>query len=576
MSNLSQFTEDFFSALELREDRDNGHSYKAYIAEAVRRFLENETQENAFAVYRAFFDSYRITLPGKSDPFVDLVDVLRNYEATAATLIDKQRDHFIHSVNVFLCGLAIWERNPQYRAAFASAVPEEGFTAAWDTRYEEFFFRWGVAALFHDVGYPVEIVGHQINRFIRMVADADGDEVKVKAQIRYENFTELNHIREVVPKRRFTRAFYDAYESCSYIDLLTPLDLIAHRIYRCFGTDLEQTKAALGRFLDDMAASGFIDHGYYSALIILKWYGYAMQRAKEDPRRFYWPVVDSATAIFLHNYYRNVLQKGAFALGPMKAEDDPVAYLLILCDELQEWNREAHGILTRTFTLADTVNLSLREDYLAATYVTRKGRLPEKFCAEKKELLHGLLDLDALFPRGFDVDAESLDAFASLTPQLREFSPRPLLRDLELLAIAIHARYNEKQLIDHPDRPLAFPDFSGLPDDLKYSNLRQAQGIYDKLELLGYELRPKGGKGAIRAFTDEQVEMLAEHEHEQWMAERISRGWTSGERDVKNKRTPYLVPYGELSEEIKDYDRDAVRNIPALCDRIGMAIYERK
>ena len=576
MSNLSQFTEGFFAALEMREDVENGHSYKAYISEAVRRFLENETQENAFAVYRAFFDSYRITLPGKSDPFIDLVDVLRSYEATAATLIDKQRDHFIHSVNVFLCGLAVWQENPRYRAAFEKAIPEEGFTGAYTTKYEEFFYRWGIAALFHDVGYPVEIVGHQINRFIRMVADADGDEVRVRAQIRYENFSELNHIREVVAKRRFTRAFYDAYESCSYIDLLTPLHLIAHRIHHCFGTDLEQTKTALARFVDDMAASGFIDHGYYSALIILKWYGYAIQRAKEDPRRFFWPVVDSATAILLHNYYRNVLQKGVFALGPMKAEDDPVAFLLILCDELQEWNREAHGILTRTFTLADTVNLSLREDYLAATFVTRKGRLPANFCAEKKELLHTVLDVDAIFPLGLDVDAESLETFAALTPQLRELSPRPLLRDLELLAIAIHARYNEKQLIDHPERPLAFPDFSSLPDDLKYSNLRQAQGIYDKVEMLGCELRPKGRKGAIRAFSEEQVEMLAAHEHEQWMAERLARGWTLGERDVKNKRSPYLVPYAELSEEIKDYDRDAVRNIPALCDRIGMAIYERE
>ena len=576
MSNLFQFTEGFFAALELREDVENGHSYKAYIAEAARRFLDNETQENAFAVYRAFFDSYRITLPGKKDPFIDLVDVLRNYEATAATLIDKQRDHFIHSVNVFLCGLAIWQENARLRAAFDRAVPEEGFSAALATRYEEFFFRWGVAALFHDVGYPVEIVGHQINRFIRMIADADGDEIKVRAQIRYENFHELNHIREVVPKRRFTRAFYDAYESCSYIDLLTPLDLIAHRIHRCFGTELEPTKAALNRFESDMAASGFIDHGYYSALIILKWYGYAMQRAKEDARRFYWPVVDSATAIFLHNYYRNVLQKAPFSLPPMRAEQDPIAFLLILCDELQEWNREAHGILTRTFTLADTVNLSLREDYLAATYVTRRGRLPESFCIEKKELLHNVLAADEIFPTGLDVDAESLDSFAPFMPQIRALSPRPLLRDVELLAIAIHARYNEKQLSDHPERPLAFPDFSTLPDDLKYSNLRQAQGIYDKMEMIGCELRPKGKRGAIRSFTPEQVELLAEHEHEQWMAERLARGWTLGERDMKNKRSPYLVPYGELTEEIKDYDRDAVRNIPALCDRIGMAIYEKE
>ena len=187
-----------------------------------------------------------------------------------------------------------------------------------------------------------------------------------------------------------------------------------------------------------------------------------------------------------------------------------------------------------------------------------------------------MLAVDGIFPAGLDVDAESLDSFSSLTPQLRELSPRPLLRDLELLAIAIHARYNEKQLIDHPERPLAYPDFSTLPDDLKYSNLRQAQGIYDKLEMIGCELRPKGGKGAIRSFTPEQVERLAVHEHEQWMAERLARGWTLGERDMEHKRSPYLVPYDELTEEIKDYDRDAVRNIPALCDRIGMAIYERK
>ena len=574
MSNLRPFTERFFDALELFEDKENGHSYKAYIREAVRRFLDNETQDNAFAVYRAFFDSYRITLPGKSDPFVDLVDVLRSYEATAATLIDKQRDHFIHSVNVFLCGLSIYAENRLYREAFLSAVPEPGFTMAYQTRDEEFFFRWGVAALFHDVGYPVEIVGHQINRFIRMVADADGDEIRVKASIRFDNFSELNHIRELIPKRSFTKRYYDAYESCSYVDLLTPLDLLAHRIHQCYGTELRATKRALDSFADSMAASGFIDHGYYSAIIILKWYGYAIQKSGMSPERFFWPVVDSATAIFLHNYYRNVLQKQPFALPPMRPADNPIAFLLILCDELQEWNREAHGILTRTFTLADTVNLSLREDYLSATYVTKHGSLPKDFCAEKKELLHKVLSVDEIFPTGMDIDAESLDDLQPFKPQLQALSPRPLLQDVELLAIAIHARYNEKRLADHPDEPLAYPDFSSLPDDLKYSNLRQAQSIYERLEQVGYTLRPKGKPGAITAFAPTVLEYMAEMEHESWMQERISRGWTLGERDVENKRSPYLIPYSELSEEIKDYDRDAMRNIPLLADRIGLAVYK--
>ena len=170
----------------------------------------------------------------------------------------------------------------------------------------------------------------------------------------------------------------------------------------------------------------------------------------------------------------------------MSAKKNPIAFLLILCDELQEWNREAHGILTRTFTLADTVHLSLKNGYLSATYVTRHGHLPEKFCAEKIELLKGLLDLKAIFPKGFEVDAESLDSFESFKPQLKALTARPLLKDIELLAIAIHARYCEKQLLDHPERPLDYPDFSQLPDDLKYSNLRQAQNICD---------RPRAEKG---------------------------------------------------------------------------------
>lgn len=573
MSNLVKYVDRFFDGLEMFEDVERGHSYKAYVRECARAFLANETPENAFETYQAFFDVYRITMEGDGNPFLDLVDVLRSYEETAATLIEKQRDHYVHAVNVFLTGLAIWAQNPHLRNAFDRAIPEPGYKFAYQTRWEEFFYRWGIASLFHDVGYPVEIVGHQINRFIRMVADADGDEVRVHARIQYENFSELNHIREVIRKRRFTRAFYDAYDSCSYIDLLTPLDLMAHRIHKTFGTNLPQTKKALNSFVDKMAETGFIDHGYYSSLIILKWYGFVIQQTGDLPEYFFWPVVDAATAILLHNWYRNGLQKEPFCLGPMHASDNPIAWLLILCDELQEWNRTARGIITRTFTLAETAHLSLTEDYLAATYVTRKGRLPEGFCAEKIELLRRLLALDEIFPVGFDIDNESLAALAPLGERLQGTTSRPLLKNIELLAIAIHASYNRRQLERHPDKPLAYPNFSDLPDDLKYSNMRQAQGIFERVKLAGYELRPKGGEGTVSEFPPDVVEALARVEHDEWVEERRDSGWTLGSRDVEAKTSPYLVSYDELPDDIKELDRDAVRNIPALASRIGMAVY---
>ena len=572
--NLATYVNTFFDELEVYEDIANRHSFKAFIREAVRSFLEDESQDNAYEVYRTFFDSYRIQLGEKSNSFLDIVDILRQYEETAATLIDKQRDHFVHAVNVFVTGLAVFASNAEYRKAFHSAVPEKEYAFAYSTRNEEFFYRWGIASLFHDIGYPIEIAGHQLNRFLAIVSDADGKDTAVKARISYENFSELNKIAEVKPADVFSAAYREAYKSAIFIDTGKPLELMAHRISRAFGTDIDETVDSLRCFTTKMADTGFIDHGYFSSIIILKWYGYLIQKADYRSEYFFWPVVDSATAILLHNYFRNVLQKEDFELGPMNCSDNPIAWLLILCDELQEWNRVAHGIKTRTFTLANKVYFGLKDGYLAANFVTAESYLPDTFCKEKIELLRTELNLDSVFPNGFFIDNESLSALSPIRKNISASAPRPIIDNLELLAIAIHELYNRKQLQDYPGVPLKYPQFSDLPDDLKYSNLRQAIGIYNKLTSVGLCLRKKGEPGDLSEIPAEYVEALAEKEHNDWMAERISSGWTLGEKDVENKKTPYLLPYSELSEEIKDYDRDTIRNIPELAYMIGMAVYE--
>lgn len=50
-------------------------------------------------------------------------------------------------------------------------------------------------------------------------------------------------------------------------------------------------------------------------------------------------------------------------------------------------------------------------------------------------------------------------------------------------------------------------------------------------------------------------EALARNVHEVWAAGRIADGWTRGTRNDELKRHPCLIPYEELSEEEKDYDR---------------------
>lgn len=52
------------------------------------------------------------------------------------------------------------------------------------------------------------------------------------------------------------------------------------------------------------------------------------------------------------------------------------------------------------------------------------------------------------------------------------------------------------------------------------------------------------------------AELLAENVHEVWAKNREREGWSYGEsRSLSDKLTPCLVPYSELSETEKDYDR---------------------
>lgn len=70
-------------------------------------------------------------------------------------------------------------------------------------------------------------------------------------------------------------------------------------------------------------------------------------------------------------------------------------------------------------------------------------------------------------------------------------------------------------------------------------------------------------------FMDELCEAIAENAHDTWAWERQSEGWTYGpERDDENLLTPDMVPYAELPDSERQYDRvmafDTLRLLIAL------------
>ena len=68
---------------------------------------------------------------------------------------------------------------------------------------------------------------------------------------------------------------------------------------------------------------------------------------------------------------------------------------------------------------------------------------------------------------------------------------------------------------------------------------------------------------------------MAELEHERWVSERLTAGWVySKERDASKKISPYLVPWNELPDEIKEYDRQTIRALPDLLASVKFEIYK--
>ena len=67
--------------------------------------------------------------------------------------------------------------------------------------------------------------------------------------------------------------------------------------------------------------------------------------------------------------------------------------------------------------------------------------------------------------------------------------------------------------------------------------------------------------------------MLAEEEHERWMASLLAAGWILAPKtDEANKKHECLVPWKELPVNEKEKDRDLVRGIPVILVRAGYAI----
>ena len=72
------------------------------------------------------------------------------------------------------------------------------------------------------------------------------------------------------------------------------------------------------------------------------------------------------------------------------------------------------------------------------------------------------------------------------------------------------------------------------------------------------------------------LEAMAKNVHEIWAQERMNQGWTYGEkRDDTQKHHPCLVPYEELPDSEKEYDRNTSVETLKLIQKLGFKIEQK-
>lgn len=78
---------------------------------------------------------------------------------------------------------------------------------------------------------------------------------------------------------------------------------------------------------------------------------------------------------------------------------------------------------------------------------------------------------------------------------------------------------------------------------------------------------------AIPEELSSLLEKIAENVHEVWSFNRMKEGWSYGlQRDDETKKHPCLIPYSQLSENEKEYDRATAMETLKLILKLGFRI----
>ena len=504
----------------------------------LAKFIDSGIAEDAYTVYYCYLEMF-VGEYGRSQSMVEL---LSEFESNASSLLMKHRDHYSHSVYVFALGLAIYEMNPDFRKAFCGFYnlgSDDSAAAAFFLKY------WGLTALFHDIGYPFEIPFEQVVSYYEV------DQKKRENVLLYIAYHDTNQFAVIEEKDnvQLNRLYGRSFSSIC--------DLLAHGIFLHLGEAYDIAEERLREVIESKPTHPerngyYMDHAFFSACRLFR-----ELVSLPDAEPLTAAHIDALTAIMLHNS----LYKFAIAFykdpekhkAPLKAELHPLAWLLMLCDELQCWDRTAYGRNSRSELHPMAADFHFSGQAVHAVYhydIDEQDKIHkywekyfawEKTGGAKPPRLKAYSDTAAK-EQHFRTDIESIVDMTGF-PLYVDSDLRPVDRKVKHtylstsnflhiydFAVALNARYNYMGKEDEVEVPQLEKEFNALSLEYKLLNINQVRSFARYLNVIDcfYTDKPVD-YDMLKAFTPEMIDVFAPMEHVRWVRDHQLSGWRAGD-----------------------------------------------
>lgn len=578
MYTLLELCDKFFVDLKIVPDssRSENLNDKKCFEKSIKTFLASGQKEDAFVVYLCFCEIFNTFGQGYANT-KKLLELLSDHEYHSGELLAKHRDHYSHSVYVFALGLAVYSHDSTFRKSFCDFY-------SYDNANEGAYYflkYWGMTSLFHDIGYPFELAHAQIKTYCEEIWGKSDKNLFISFG-NLDNFISIDaDIRD-----RLNRIFVDG-NSFTTINQLLSFGLNIRLGYDRKLVEQKLTERVL-------AQKNFLDHAYFSVVLLTK---KLFSVADFEMTKEY---LDVLTAILLHNSFNKY---EASDRRPIVLSEHPLSYLLILCDELQSWDRLAYGKISKRDPIAWDVRLDISDKnikikYFFDSFINKEyseDNIGTKTVYNKNysEMIDGefvakILGTDYLLATGATKSEQqkhydgyivpALNLTLSTEEEKKEKKASLIVSDnsffnLYDLAKLIHVSYNEHCRGFEGTR--VDEDFGKLPLEYKISNIETAKSYSEKLERidcfysskdLDYPVVTDINRLLYSNYKDNR-EFLCREEHVRWVKEKLALGWKYGtdynsvEERNRKKIHKCLVPYELLSDEEKSKDALMVEGI---------------